>query len=251
MAGQLRGQVVSIRDLTPTDRAQMYGVFSAYYADTSREGFEHDLAAKDHTILLRDRSGRIRGFSTLRRLAIRHEGRTHYGIFSGDTVVDRPFWGTKVLGRTFLRHLFWERLRRPWAPLWWFLISKGYKTYLLMANNFSEHWPRHEQTTPAGRQALLDAFAGQVFPGHYQPDTGLITFPPSSGRLREGVAAATEALTAANPRIRYFVERNPDWARGVELACIAEMSWSMPLRYALKALRKRSARRAQLQRKAS
>lgn len=239
MGSGLTGTVVSIDALTETDQQQMYEVFARYYADVSWERFVSDLQSKDDVIILRDPRHRVRGFSTLKRLALTIDGTTQYGIFSGDTVVDQAFWGTKVLGKVFLRYLFTERLRRPFSPLWWFLISKGYKTYLLMANNFPEHWPRHEAPTPSSRQAILDGFASQLFPAYYRHTSGLIEFPQNSGRLRQGVAAATEALTSQNPRIQFFVNQNPQWAEGVELACVANMSWTMPVRYALKAIRDR------------
>lgn len=242
----LSGSIVPVRRLTAADRDQMFALFAHYYSGVSRAVFRKDLDAKNDVIILRDSLGDIRGFSTLLQMAIPHEGRTHYGIFSGDTVVDREFWGTRVLGHCFLRYMFIQRLRRPWSPLWWFLISKGYKTYLLMANNFPEHWPRHENETPDGRQALLDAFAMHSFSEAYDQDSGLLRFPESAGRLRAGVAAASPKLVANNDRVRFFVDRNPDWASGVELACIASMSWSMPLRYAMKAAGKQVRRSRKL-----
>jgi hypothetical protein len=223
----LRGSIVAVQRLSTHDRDQMFTVFARYYSGVTRTVFDKDLDAKNDVILLRDDQGDIRGFSTLLKMTVRHGGRTHYGIFSGDTVVDRPFWGTRVLGHCFLRYLFIQRLRRPWSPLWWFLISKGYKTYLIMANNFPEHWPRHEQDTPADRQALLDAFAQTSFSDAYDPDSGLLRFPESAGQLREGVAAACSTLIAGNERVRFFVERNP-------------------FRYAAKAARKQVARSRKL-----
>jgi hypothetical protein len=237
----LRGAIVPLARLSGADRDAMFALFERYYDDVDRARFDADLRAKDAVILLRDAAGAVRGFSTCRTFEVRVEGRLHRGLFSGDTVVDEPFWGTKVLGRLFLRHLFWLRLRHPLTPLWWFLISKGYKTYLLMANNFPEHWPRHERPTPPARQALLDAFGQAAFPDAYDPATGLVRWPGPAGRLRDGVAVATEALRSAEPRVRFFVARNPEWAAGVELACVARMRLDMPVRYALKALRDRLA----------
>jgi len=240
----LDGSVQRVGTLSDRDREEMYAVFERYYDDVTRARFDADLAGKDDVIVLRDAERRIRGFSTLARLSVQVRGRRHRAVFSGDTVVDEAFWGTRVLGRVFLGYMFRQRLRHPLCPLWWFLISKGYKTYLLMANNFPEHWPRHERSVPAARQELLDALAGRMFPAHYEPRTGLIRFPPHHGRLRGGMAATDAQLLADNPRVRFFEARNPDWAEGVELACIASMSWTMPLRYALKALTRGLPRRA-------
>ncbi|MEO0605514.1 MAG: hypothetical protein AAF211_29050, partial [Myxococcota bacterium] len=213
----------------------MFVVFDAYYDDVTRERFDADLANKHDVIVLRDEAGAIRGFSTLAKLTVQIDGHTHHAVFSGDTVVDEAFWGTRVLGRIFLAYMFRQRLRHPFARLWWFLISKGYKTYLLMANNFPEHWPRHERPIPDARRQLLDSLANELFPAYYDAPSGLIRFPAHHGRLRKGMAATDRQLLADNPRVRFFETRNPDWAEGVELACIASMSWTMPLRYALKA----------------
>ena len=236
MGAPLAGRCVSVRSLVEGERRQMFTLFARYYHETSWDQFHRDLCEKDEVIILRDGAQQIRGFSTLRRLRIEIEGELHYGIFSGDTVVDEPFWGTKLLGRLFLWALFRERLRRPRSPLWWFLISKGYKTYLLMANNFPEHWPRYERVTPAGRRALIDGFATALFPERYRRERGIVEALPKGGRLRAGVATITEELFQSAPRVQFFAEQNPDWAQGDELACVARMSWSMPLRYVLKAL---------------
>jgi hypothetical protein len=48
-----------------------------------------------------------------------------------------------------------------------------------------------------------------------------------------------------NPRIRFFVERNPTWPRGTELACIARMTWRMQMYYAAKAMWKQWTRLGQ------
>jgi hypothetical protein len=117
------------------------------------------------------------------------------------------------------------------------LISKGYKTYLLMANNFAEHYPRYESPTPATAQRVLDAFATKLFPGAYRHESGLIDFGHSHGQVKAGVAPITSEMHE-NPRIRFFAERNATWQRGTELACIARMTWTMPMYYGAKAVLK-------------
>ena len=156
--------------------------------------------------------------------------------------MDRAHWGQRVLGRAFLRYLFGKKARHPLRPFWWFLITKGYKTYLLMANNFPEHYPACERETPAGVQAVLDAFGQGCFAEAYDASSGLITFPESLGQLKRGVADVTPELLT-RPRIAFFQERNATWAEGTELACIARMTWTMPIRYAVKAQIRRWQRR--------
>jgi hypothetical protein len=235
---RLRGHVAAIDRHTRGQRDEMFALFSQYYDCIERARFDSDLDEKDAVILL-TAGGAIQGFSTLKTLPVRVGRRTHYGVYSGDTVLAREYWGQRVLGKVFLRYLFKQKMRRPLRPFWWFLISKGYKTYLLMANNFGEHWPRHEQAMPAERKTILDAFGTAYFPDYYDAATGLIQFPESLGQLKFHITPITDEQREV-PRISFFEEKNPTWMQGTELACLARMTWSMPLYYSLKAIWKLS-----------
>jgi len=234
---RLTASVVSVADLRTEDKARMFALMRKYYDAVTEEAFQADLARKDAVILLRDR-GTLQGFSTLVSLQAALDHKTVYGIFSGDTVIEKRYWGQPALPKAFLRHLFREKLKRPFSPLYWLLITKGYKTYLMMANNFAEHFPRYERDTPADRKAIAEAFYLKLFPEYYDPATGLIRFPTDACRLKMGVAEISEELAASNPRIAFFEQANPEWRKGVELACLARMTLAMPLKYAVKAFMK-------------
>ncbi|HVH44622.1 MAG TPA: hypothetical protein VM925_19845 [Labilithrix sp.] len=231
----LHSRVVRIDKLDFVQLRRMFAVFEQYYDKVTFERFLADLSAKDDVILLVDDGDVVQGFSTLKNLSVRVGGQEVQGLFSGDTVVAREYWGQRVLGRAFLKYLFLQKARRPFTPYYWFLISKGFKTYLLMANNFEDHHPRPEQPIGTWEKAVLDSFAKTLYRDEYDPTTGLISFPESHGQLRRGVAPITDELRAKYPRIAFFEERNPTWEGGTELACIARMTWSMPLKYTLKA----------------
>jgi len=237
---QLKARTRPVTQITPQQRDRMFQVFERYYAEISREQFETDLNEKEAVILLIDRkSAEIQGFSTLKTVELTSPcGQNQRAVYSGDTVVEQAYWGQKVLGIEFLKVLFRKKLERPFEPLYWFLISKGYKTYLLMANNFKTHYPRFEQPTPAAEQALLDRFADALFGKKYSRQDGLIRFPVSLGQVRRGVADITERELQSNPRIRFFAVKNPEWKNGTELACLAEMTFSLPFAYAWKRLLK-------------
>lgn len=231
---RLAASIVPVADLRTEDKARMFALMQKYYEAVTEETFQADLARKDAVILLRDR-GMIQGFSTLVSPQVTLDHRTVYGVFSGDTVIEKQYWGQRALGKAFLRYLFREKLKRPFSPLYWLLITKGYKTYLMMANNFAEHFPRYEMTIPPDRKALAEAFYLKLFPEYYNPATGLIRFPTEACRLKSGVAEISDELAASNPRIAFFEQANPEWRKGVELACLARMTLAMPFRYALKA----------------
>ncbi|MGH9755569.1 MAG: hypothetical protein ACREA2_22540 [Blastocatellia bacterium] len=235
---RLTASVVSIADLRTEDKSRMLTLMRKYYDAVTEESFQTDLARKNAVILLRGR-GAIQGFSTLVSLRATVNHKTVYGVFSGDTVIEKQYWGQTALPKAFLRYMFKEKLKRPFSPLYWLLISKGYKTYLMMANNFAEHFPRYEMDTPADRKAIAEAFYLKLFPEYYNPATGLIRFPREACRLKIGVSEISDEMRASNPRIAFFEQANPEWRKGVELASLARMTLAMPFRYAAKAVVKR------------
>ena len=84
---------------------------------------------------------RFVGFSTI---LLRKEGQART-IFSGDTVVHEDYWGSKILQKGFARFLARTKLKHPATKVYWMLMSKGFKTYLLMRHNMPKSYPNHER----------------------------------------------------------------------------------------------------------
>ena len=62
----LVAHTVTVAELDEATRDAAFHLFRTAYDGTSRERFEHDLAEKQHVILLYDReSGALKGFSTV------------------------------------------------------------------------------------------------------------------------------------------------------------------------------------------
>jgi hypothetical protein len=238
----LQTKVQAVQDLTVEDQAAMLSLMQKYYAQMEDSEFYSDLAAKDDVIILREsRTGKLVGFSTLTYFDLSHLKERAFGVFSGDTIVDQAYWGNTALQKTFLLHLSRWKLKNR-GQLFWFLISKGYKTYLLMANNFPLHYPRFEAKTPELYQEMMAEVYGSLYPQTYRADLDLIQNAGHSYHLKEGVAAPSPALLRDFPRIRYFVEKNRRWSEGDELACIAEMHLGVLFLYLIKAFKKTIAR---------
>ena len=125
----------------------------------------------------------------------------------------------------------------PSARLYWFLITKGYKTYLLLSRNFPEHWPRRERPIPRSTQQLIDCLAQQKFGPAYHRKRGVIRFEHPSGRLRDGVAPIDPALLE-DPDVRFFVARNPGHSSGDELCCLGRIDVNFALSYSVRLVRR-------------
>jgi hypothetical protein len=201
----------------------MFSVFSRHYDCVTWENFNRDLEEKSSVIVLRDGAGEICGFSTQKIMRAVVEGVKIRAIFSGDTIVDRRSWGDQELGKAWCRWVATLYAEEPDTRLFWFLISKGYRTYLYLPLFFHEFYPRLDTTIPAFERQVLNTLAGTKFKEHYNRETGLITFPQSQGQLKPEYALISPRRLD-HPHVRFFLERNPDYTSGTELACLAEIS---------------------------
>lgn len=229
----VRCRRVSVTRIDEENVSEMFSLFSQYYQDVDLQTFRDDLREKNecmilYTPMLTDEHrtsgcvpGRIVGFSTIRR--DREPGL--FGatyLFSGDTVLDKRCWGHRLLERAFFWTILREKLRAPWRPLYWMLISKGFITYLMMVRNFPSSHPRHDRAMPEPIRRRMDLYYARRYGANYHPDEGLIRFDAGHGAVR-GKLAAPKGAMHADPDVAYFVRRNPGYEHGDELACLAQI----------------------------
>lgn len=224
------------------DVLKMHGIFERYYLNGPLETFLKDLSRKSGAFVIRRRQDdAIVGFSTLGIYDIELDGRPMRCLFSGDTVIERQYWGSRALQSAFALRLIIEILKRPLQGVHWLLISKGYKTYLLMSRNFDEFHPKAQPHARAPRmEKLARAYCEELFPGRLDQESGLLKFGDDANRLKSGVADISEDLQEIEPDVAFFNARNPTWQQGTELPCIARVDlmsiFRLLPRYVLKAL---------------
>lgn len=217
----LFARFVPIKDLKEYQLDSMWKLFESYYADIDRSRFLKDLSGKDQVILII--SGKdIVGFSTLKTFDMKIDNRKIKVIYSGDTIVHRNFWGQTTLQKAFFSYLLSTYVRNPVQEVYWFLISKGYKTYCLLSRNFPNYWPRHNAPTPPFEAQLLDELASNMFGSAWKPELGVLKFDSPLGSLKGNVAPITDEARQF-PDIRFFEQVNPGHAIGDELCCLGKI----------------------------
>jgi hypothetical protein len=228
---KLVASTVAVETLGSEVRDTAFALFQETYAGANRERFEKDLAEKQLMILLHDRDTKaLKGFSTV--LVQELPGKRHgIVIFSGDTVIHRDYWGQKQLQIAFSRILISHKTRSPRRDVYWFLLSKGYRTYLLLANAFPRAVPRHDTADDPYLRATLDELAASRFGAQYRRELGVVRYATAHEHVRAGLAPIT-TRHLENPHVQFFVERNPGHENGDELACLAEVRWRDLLRIA-------------------
>lgn len=216
--GRLTAFVRPRREVSDGDVAAMYRLYAEYYADTSPNLFRSDLDDKDYVIELRNGAS-LRGFSTLALMNYEIAGDPCRAIFSGDTIIDRRYWGEQALPQAFCRYAGTVKAQRADLPLFWFLISKGHRTYRYLSVFAREYFPNPAWPTPPHVQQHIDLLARRRFGDAYCADLGLVRFPASRGHLKPRWAAVGEG-TLKRTDVRFFLERNPRFHAGEELCCI-------------------------------
>jgi hypothetical protein len=237
----LKAQTVRVNELTEKHRKEMFELFSRYYENIKEDKFYDDLDSKDRVIVLTDsEEGKIRGFSTLLDIKTTIDGERIYGLFSGDTVIDCNFWGGTALTMEFFKNVMLAKAKHPTHEVYWFLISKGYKTYLLLANNFKTYYPRFDKQTPSKHNEIIENFATQLFGSEmYDKETLILKCANKFDRLKDTVAPISNELALKNPKIAYFEKMNPNWQEGDELCCIGRIDMGLAIKYLGRTFKKR------------
>ena len=141
---KLQYEIRTVTALSEQDRVRMFRLMCTYYENVKRAKFEADLAEKDGVLLLFDGEGVISGFSTFLLIESRFGGRNAFALYSGDTIVDKTFWGQMSLFQGFASVMI-HFLEQGKTPLYWFLLTKGIRTYLLLPLYFRRFYPNRRR----------------------------------------------------------------------------------------------------------
>lgn len=225
---KVRYKLLSVPALDVNQRRLLHQLFLRYYENTDFESFCADLGEKTHVLSFW--AGReLVGFSTIRKLNGLGDLKGLF-LFSGDTVFDDRFWSQRYLQKAFVLYALQTRLSARGLPVYWMLISKGYKTYLMMKKNFPYSFPDREKAIPPEIQTIMDGFYRWKFGRAYDASKGLIAFPEPRQRVR---VEASQSGIQTDEDAGYFFKKNPTYHEGTELACLAQIRlrdliWLLP-----------------------
>jgi hypothetical protein len=219
----------------PDARRAMFALFSQYFENARFARFLSDLDEKQWVILVYEQGGGLLGFSTIQCFDMEFEGRQVSFIFSGDTIVDTRGWRLNALAPAFA--VFVERFinEHPNSLRYWFLISKGYRTYRSLPLFFIRFFPSFCEATPPLESRLLACAARRKFGQHFNETTGIISYDIPLDYLCEPLQQVASGRDS-DPHVKFFLEKNPGFTRGDELACITELSWENLSRRAMRIL---------------
>jgi|TARA_Y100000588_G_scaffold9730_1_gene10847 hypothetical protein len=220
---KLQGHILTVEQLNQDDHLAMLDLMDRHYEHVDTRVFADDLAEKQLVLKLVDPdTGRLAGFSTQKLIPIDVDGQRRLILFSGDTIVDEAAWGrpdffnasAALVSRLIEAH--------PNEDLYWYLISKGHRTYRFLPVFFREFFPRARVPTPPLIKNILHGLGKSRFPELYEPETGIIRADQHAYWLRENLVPIGESRLR-DRHVRFFLERNPGYVHGDELCCLAPL----------------------------
>ncbi len=213
-------KIVDVKAITEDQIEAMYQLMIAYYENVDYAQFCADLAKKQTVILLYNEA-KIIGFTSVEVMQITVDDITVNGVFSGNTIMAKGIPLTNILQKAFI--IMVNDMMKTRQPLYWFLICKGYKTYRYLSMYFKQYYPAANVDTPVFEKALMNAYATKKYGSAYHSETGIITNSGSNDYLKEGVAPI-DKKALRHPETQFFINANPNHAKGDELVCLAKFS---------------------------
>jgi hypothetical protein len=205
-------------------KKEMFTLFEQYYDHVDYSRFIEHLQEKTHLfVFLEKTSKKVIGFSTIFRKSIPQIAKGDF-LFSGDTVIHEDYWGNKMLQKSFFWFIIESKLRSPFSPVYWMLMSKGVKTYMMMRKNFHESYPNYQRSTPGVFQNVQDKFYKLKFGQDYDQDKGLILFKEKIGSIKSTLTPPSEKVLKSMDA-EFFFKANSNFLEGDELACVAEIQF--------------------------
>lgn len=216
----LKGYVKPITEYSESDLETMYQLMNTFYDNMEKSIFLKDFYAKDYCLSLFNEENELVGFTTQKVLEIEVDGAPVHGVFSGDTIIHKDYWGNMELFRVWSE--FWFDYAKKYDEFYWFLICKGYKTYRMLPVFWDEYYPSHKWETPDKMRKIIDAYATALYPDEYNPATGVVEYKTTKDKLKAGVADIGEKELKRSD-IAYFAQINPGYINGNDVACLARI----------------------------
>jgi hypothetical protein len=218
---RLQGRVVAREMLDPGTRDAMYALLAAHFAGVDRGTFDRDLDEKSCAILLEDDALVLRGFSTMLVYDSQVGGTPLSVIYSGDTIVERSWWGSPVLARTWIGAALKVAPADETRDVYWLLLTSGFRTYRFLPVFFRDFYPRFDVATPPREAAVRDVLARERFGRRYHAESGVVRFPRPQVLTPDLIALPEGRMI--DPHIAFFLDRNSGFVFGDELVCLTKI----------------------------
>ena len=209
----------AIADLEKNELDTLVHLYLKYYDGSSAEQVILDLKTKTEVLLLKYKDELV-GFSSFELYRVNYENELRQIIYSGDTIVHHEHWGQQALSSAWIKYI--GKLKLQNIPIYWFLIVKGHRTYKFLpafTKSFYPHW----KIDRSDLKPFLNTLAKEKFGKFYNEVDGLVKYETSKGHMKECIAVIRDN-EKKKASVNFFLESNPHYYLGDELACLCEFN---------------------------
>lgn len=219
----LKGEIRTVKSVTDEEIKFIFDtLYKDYYDGVSYEDYflEH-FKEKDYVLLFLI-DGIIKGFSLQQVIPITVDDKEVLVLWAGDILIHPDFWGKNDY--RYQLSMLCSKLyeENPEKLVYRLATPKGYKTFKIIPKLFHEYYPSPAYNDyPEFEAKIVDKILSSKYPATiYQKDKMMLVVPDGDHRLKEGFAQITSDKMS-DPLIKFFYERNPDYARGNEIPVIS------------------------------
>lgn len=213
---KLKSNLLKISELTDTDKLAMFRLMQDVYNGENWDKFLSDMKEKNYALVLYNEKSQIAGFTTIEIFDF--EG--NIIIYSGDTVVEENSRGDIELMRAWWKFSYTVQQNNPDKSVFWLLISKGWRTYKFFPMFLKEIYPTYRYDTPQEVQEFINRLALTKFGDCYKDG---IVVPEKPDMLKSGKNDVPKRRIN-DADVMFFLKKNPEFYKGNELVCLAELS---------------------------
>lgn len=224
MKFDLSYQLVEVKDIKDIQRKRMFELMYAGYNKVTEENFFQDLNKKNWAGIISDVNGTIQGFTTFAVNPANSGTKDYHVLFSGDTIIAHEYWGSQVMMKGWCRSVGSIIASEPSKKWYWYLLSKGHRTYMYLPLFFNEYYPAPEpKKNYESLKQIAHDVSLKIFGRYWQAQEGVIRFDSSQGELKPEWVDATYQKKGST-FTRFFLEKNPNFYKGEELVCLAPIA---------------------------
>lgn len=224
-------QFVERESLTPVQITHMWEIYKGYYNYTHASFLERIETNTLYALYVK--GDKICGFTGLRINELRVDGKNHFLIYFGQTILPWGLKGKQLFTLTTAQLIlkFWKKMLLHHTWVWYDALS--FKAYWIPAKVVGRFYPNCTHATPVSVEKLMNKIGKQYYGDSYCEETNIVTKPKPFVKLTQ-----REIPTAflSNPHVAFYATRNPGYKEGHGLLTIVPLTWcniSIVLSYAM------------------
>jgi len=229
MNKKLTYQLIKTKEISSEQFSRMFNLMHENYDYVTFDNFCNDLKHKTFAGLLFDEDSDIQGFTTFGINPKEYKHKDYNILFSGDTVVSSSYIGSQELGKGWCRTVGMLLSKYPDKKWMWYLMSKGYKTYLYLPFFFNKFYPSPSIIEHKDYSLIIDECSTHFFGDDWKSNEGIVRFKDRLGQVKK--EHAEKSFRKNNEYVDFFLRKNPGFVDGDEMVCMAELSLNNFKRY--------------------